>query len=67
MLNDPTISVTCDTCGTTFDDLEMTPLAGGGWDARNIPAMLKRYNWKVDGDTHTCDDCLFYSLQEGGE
>ena len=59
MLNDPTISVTCDKCGDTFDELEMTSLAGGGWDARNIPAVMRGYGWKVNGDEHICDECTY--------
>lgn len=58
MLNDPVISVTCDRCHGTSDNLEMTPLAGGGWDARNVPATMERSGWKVSGDEHVCDDCL---------
>ena len=69
MLNDPTLSVTCDKCGTTFDNLELTPLAGGGWDARNIESVLSRYQWITDGDRHICDDCASRpgSDEEGGE
>lgn len=67
MLNDPTISVTCDVCGTTIDEFPLTPLAGGGWDARNVPSVLKRYGWIADGKQHICDACAAESDEEGGK
>ncbi|UTC29711.1 hypothetical protein BAJUN_00810 [Bajunvirus bajun] len=51
-------SVTCDgRCGETFDDYEGTALAGGGYDARFIPATLRREGWLVDLPVTICPDC----------
>jgi len=59
MVNEPTISVTCDKCGDE-DDFELTSLAGGGWDARRIGKQLKKANWAtpngLKGETY-CENC----------
>ncbi len=38
-------------------EVELTELAGGGWDARNVPARLKKYKWTIVGDEHICEAC----------
>lgn len=58
MVNDPTITVTCDKCGCE-EELELTSLAGGGWDSRDVNRQLKRRGWRGTEDTKTiCPDCL---------
>lgn len=54
---DPMVQAECDKCGFVSDPMEMTSLAGGGWDTRNIPARMKREGWVIDGDTTICADC----------
>lgn len=56
-IGEPHISAECDICGQVTDPMDMTALAGGGWDARNIPAKLKRTGWLIEGDKLTCPDC----------
>jgi hypothetical protein len=52
------VNVECDKCGELSDGMELTSLAGGGWDARNIANKLKRDGWTVRdfGDT-ICPEC----------
>lgn len=57
MICEPRISVMCDVCKYD-DDFEMTALAGGGWDARNLPGVLKHTGWLVGDDRHVCPDCV---------
>lgn len=54
---EPYITAECDKCGEPTEDMEMTRLANGGWDARNIKLWLRRDGWLVDGDTTTCPEC----------
>lgn len=55
-INEPRITVTCDTCGVDVD-FDLTMLAGGGWDDRNVRPKLVRWKWKVDGETTICPEC----------
>ena len=57
MINDPTITATCDNCGYTTDEMEMCALAGGGWDDRYIESKLTKWGWTIDGDKTYCEDC----------
>lgn len=57
-LDDPTICAVCDRCDFISDPMTMTSLAGGGWDARNVPKKLKHEGWRIDGDTFVCPDCV---------
>lgn len=51
------IIVGCDgACGEALE-LDLTPLADGGWDARKVPIQLRRAQWLTDGDQHYCSDC----------
>ncbi len=55
------IHVECDKCGEVTDAMELTPTAGGGWDARYIPRRLTRLGWTVpvrgiSGET-ICPEC----------
>jgi hypothetical protein len=59
-MDEPRISVTCDSKrGCQYEEiLELTSLAGGGWDDRNVERELKRAGWQIDGDTYICPDCV---------
>lgn len=57
MINDPTITATCDKCHMDTEPMEMCSLAGGGWDQRHIKRQLERSGWKVKGDTTLCEEC----------
>jgi hypothetical protein len=52
------IHVECDKCGEVTDAMDLTMLAGGGWDARNIPAKLRRWGWRTSGDATICSACV---------
>jgi hypothetical protein len=60
----PFIKAECDHCGEVTDEMEMTSLAGGGWDARNVIPRLKREGWRIKDDKFTCPDCLD-AIEEG--
>ena len=58
MINDPKIYVDCDYCceGEEFD---MTPLAKGAFDDRDLEDTLKRLGWIIEGDlTFCCKECF---------
>ncbi len=56
-LSDPFIMGICDKCDEASDGIHLTPLAGGCWDARNVAKQLKRWGWKVEGETTLCPEC----------
>lgn len=58
-INEARITASCDWCDETTDEMDLTPLAGGGWDARNIPRKLDRLGWQVDGDKVFCSGECF--------
>lgn len=62
MINDPTISVTCDNCDCE-EHLTLYSIAGGGWDARFVPGKLERKGWKQDGDHWLCEDCALKQVR----
>lgn len=53
---DAFIRVVCDQCEVEME-VELTALAGGGWDERNVKGQLRRDGWTTDGDTELCDEC----------
>jgi hypothetical protein len=57
-IGEPFIQVECDKCEYVSDPYSLTMLAGGGWDARNLPRKLEREGWKVEGNVTTCPECV---------
>lgn len=60
---EPYIHVECDKCGEVSDGMDLTMLAGGGWDARNIKRRLERNGWRVTGgkahgEETICPECV---------
>lgn len=55
---EPMMIVECDKCGYS-DSFDLTPLAGGGWDARNVNDRLDDYGWvgSWDDEELICDEC----------
>lgn len=53
------IYVECDKCEFVSDAIDLTLLAGGGWDARNVRRTLQRDGWIVEGngDETFCPEC----------
>lgn len=60
MIQDAFIYVDCDNCGEV-EHLGLTPLAGGGWDERDVVSELERMGWILphgkDGDTFCQEEC----------
>ena len=57
MLEEPRITLFCDTCHETFE-FDLTSLAEGGWDDRNVKIDSEHYGWTWEGDDkHTCEEC----------
>ena len=54
---EPRIRVECDKCGVS-DEYEMTLLAGGAWDDRNLEKKLIRDKWFVNGEETICPECM---------
>ncbi|RPJ40058.1 MAG: hypothetical protein EHM35_00180 [Planctomycetaceae bacterium] len=57
MMSDAYVTVTCDKCMESNEEFDLTPLAGGGWDARGVDDKLEGWGWLVNGDEHICPDC----------
>lgn len=57
MINSPVVVIDCDGCGVESDPVACCALAGNCWDTRNVPAMLKRWGWTVDGERTYCEEC----------
>ena len=56
-IGDAVINAMCDKCGEESDLMNLMPLAGGGWDARNIPGKLRGWGWTVKEKITVCDEC----------
>ncbi len=53
----PALCVVCDRC-CIYQPFDLTPVAGGGWDDRNLEEDLRRAGWKTTGpEEHLCLDC----------
>lgn len=59
MRSDAYIRVSCDKCEDPDmdEEVELTALACGGYDERNVDASLKRNGWKKDGERDICPNC----------
>lgn len=62
-IGEAVIHVECDKCDYVTDPMSLTALAGGGWDARNIPAKLRQDGWRVEGNNingavTVCPECV---------
>ena len=64
MINDPTITATCDRCNEETDQMELCSLAGGGWDDRYIKNKLIRWGWRVTGTETICENCVQAEAEE---
>lgn len=56
-LSDAFIRVECDTCG----GYENIPLLGGFdgvWCDWHVPKRITGLGWSVDGEKHTCPQCI---------
>ena len=60
MRSDAFIRVSCDVCEDPGMDEEiiLCALAGGGWDERNVNALLHRAGWRVEGEKDICSNCV---------
>ena len=57
-IGDALIKAMCDKCDCETDEMNLTPLAGGGWDARNIRGKLRKIGWSVEGEVTICEECV---------
>lgn len=57
-VSDGYVDVECDRCGYVCEHIEMIPLAGGGYDTRNVKGRLTRDGWRVLGTETVCEECL---------
>ncbi len=53
---EPMIFVECDKCGDSWE-FGLTPLAGGGWDDRNMSRALEKEGWLVSEENEFCEEC----------
>lgn len=56
MRSEAYITVTCDHCNYS-ENVELTSLAGGGWDERDVDSRLREGGWVKDGDQDLCETC----------
>ena len=55
---EPRIQVECDRCEEVTDPMDLTLLARGSWDDRNIKPRLKREGWYINGEETVCPECM---------
>jgi len=56
MISDAYVRVECDQGGCVeFTEIQLTSLARGAYDKRNVKRELERMGWVVDGDVMTCE------------
>lgn len=57
--SDAYIVVSCDKCKDEEADetVELCSLAGGGWDERDVDAVLRRRRWTKKGGGDICPEC----------
>lgn len=63
MIGDPKIYVDCDYCGSG-EELDMTPLARGAWDDRDLEDTLTKLGWIIQGDYTFCSKDCYEQWQE---
>ena len=57
MIGEPVITVTCDRCGDE-ESFELTAVAGGGWDDRNLLTRMEKGGWRARGLEDICPSCV---------
>jgi hypothetical protein len=55
-LSDAYIDVTCDGCHS-IEQIQLTAMARGGWDERDLKYKLEDISWIIVGDLHYCEEC----------
>ena len=53
MISEPIISVTCDECGDE-EEFQLTCLARGNWDEKELHDQIKSFGWVIRDDNHFC-------------
>lgn len=53
---EPILKVECDKCGDS-SEYDLTMLAGGGWDDRNLKRQMDRDGWVIKGHDVFCSNC----------
>ncbi|OFW47574.1 MAG: hypothetical protein A2163_00700 [Actinobacteria bacterium RBG_13_35_12] len=56
MRTEPSIAIICDSCKEELN-MELTPLARGAYDERDIDQQLKRYGWVITDEEDICPEC----------
>jgi hypothetical protein len=57
---DAFIYVNCDGTGCDMcEEVQLTALAGGAWDERDVSRELERMGWVVAGSKEYCDGCAW--------
>lgn len=65
MRGSPVLLVTCDLCPHTIE-LELTDLADGGWDDRDVNEELDQSGWVIINGQDICEYC-YVELPEEDE
>ena len=63
MISDPTITVTCDSCGDA-EEFGLTSLTGGAYDERNLAGQMAKSGWTKKGSEDICATCTEESANE---
>ena len=58
MMSDGFVTLTCDKCNHN-EDFEMTALARGSYDTRDVRRRAEREGWIWQSDdSHVCESCI---------
>lgn len=59
MAINPKVWVTCDEC-LSMEEFDMTPLARGAWDMRDLVRSMQRAGWRAESldGPHVCPSCV---------
>ena len=65
MIGDAIFPVDCDRCGEC-EQFGGTALAGGAYDARNIPRALRKNGWRCEGEggETICPECIALEAED---
>lgn len=63
---DAFIYVSCDGRGCDIqEEVQLTALAGGSWDERNVEQELGRQGWVFVDGKEFCEQCVWQANDEG--
>jgi hypothetical protein len=57
MRSQPCVLVSCDLCRDYEEEVELTTLARGAFDERNVDSQLEQLGWTIEAGEDICPVC----------